>query len=94
MGCHAEAKVIIIFAHFKGVGELYILHGPGAVFVFEIVRAVAHPDAYIALWQLAYHEREDIAALLLLVRMPLDGGVATDGGMDAAELVGQKPCCI
>lgn len=91
VGGGSEAEVEVVVAELQGVGHLDVLHGPGAVVVFEVVGAVAHPDSEVAFGVLADHERVDVAAVRILLRAPLDGGKAADGGVDAGELIGHEP---
>src|SRR5436190_12747521 len=64
----AEAEMEIVVAELEGVGHLDVLHRPRAVIVFEIVGAVAHPDANVAFGLLADFEGIDISTFLFLLR--------------------------
>ena len=97
---NAVAEVEVVAARLQRIGHLDVVERPAAGDVevlpavavhLDVVHAVGHPDADVAL-RLAPHEvRQNVAAVDVLFRQPLQPGEAAYGRVHPAEAVGLEP---
>src|SRR3984885_6547601 len=91
VGCFAEPEVKVIALHLERIRKLHGLQQPTPGLVLDVLHAVALPDANVLSGLLADQEWINIAAVQMVLRLPLHRGVAADSRVYAAEFIRKVP---